>query len=248
MRSAQRITPLRSLAAACALSGSALLLAACTNSDTTAPQAAVEAQTSPGSTSSPTASPSPSPSPSLSRDQAERKELLSQAKVTWDQAADTAVGEVSGGKLVALELGRGREPGRDRGEATASPGTPESSPSPGAPKWEARVAAADGTLHRIDIDAVNGELLRSETEADQDADEKREITDWLNRAKQTPKQAVTTATDKVKGTVTGLELEENDNQELVWSADVVNTDNWTKTTVDVDAASGEIVREQVDRD
>lgn len=244
MRSARRIIPLRSLAAACALSGSAFLLTACSNSDTTASDAAVAAQTSPGLTSPPTASPSPSPSPSpsLNREQAERKDLLSQAKVTWEQATDTAVGEVPDGKLVALELGRAHR------EATASPDTPSPASSPGAPEWEAMVAAADGTVHRIDIDAVSGEVLRSEAEADQGEDDKREVTDRLNRAEQTPEQAVRTATDKVKGTVTGLELDENDDQQLVWSVDVVNTEDWNKTTVDVSATDGKIVREQMDRD
>ncbi|GAT81622.1 hypothetical protein FM21_14700 [Streptomyces sp. F-3] len=208
------------------------------------------AQTSPGLTASPTASPSPSPSPSpsLNREQEERRELLSQAKVTWEKAAETAVGEVSGSKLVALELGRGRDGATASPDTSPSPGAPDTSPSPGTPRWEARVAAADGTLHRVDIDAVNGEVLRSEAEADQEADDKREVADRLNQAEQTPEQAVKTATDKVKGTVTGLELEENDNQELVWSVDVVNTDDWNKTTVDVDAVNGEIVREQADRD
>ncbi|NEY35450.1 hypothetical protein GTU99_25310 [Streptomyces sp. PRKS01-65] len=227
---------MRSVAVLCALGGSTLLLAACGNAETTEAGAAAPAQTTPAATS-----------PSLSEDQAERKDLVPKAKVTWDKAAATAVGEVPRGKLTHLELKRTPR------DATSSPGspspsTPNPAPSPGAPAWAAEVAAEDGTIHRVDIDAVNGKVFRTQADPDQDADDKREITDRLGNARQSPEQAVRAATGRTKGTVTGVELDENDDRRLIWSVDVVTPDNWNKTTYDVDASSGRVLREHVDRD
>lgn len=251
MSSVRRLPPLRSMAVICALGSSVLLMTGCTNADTTRSSVAEAAQTTPPTTSptntaSATDTASPSPSESLTDDQAERQALVPKAKVTWDKAADTAVKEVPEGKLVDLEL----KP--TSAEATASTGSPSPSmpnpaPSQGAPEWEAKVAAPDGTVHRIDVDAVSGEVFRTQVE-DQDADDKQQVADRLKKATQTPEQAVKVATDKTKGTVTGVELDENDNQQLLWGVDVVSTDNWNKTTVDVDAADGKILREHVDRD
>ncbi|MGW8064064.1 PepSY domain-containing protein [Streptomyces ziwulingensis] len=249
MSSVRRLPPLRSMAVLCALGSSVLLMTGCTNADTTRSSVAEAAQTtSPTSTASDSASPSPSPSPSasLTEDQAERKALVPMAKVTWDKAADTAVKEVPEGKLVDLELKR------TSAEATASTGSPSPSmpnpaPSQGAPEWEAKVAAADGTVHRIDIDAVSGKVFRTQAE-DQDADDKQQVADWLDKATQTPQQAVKAATDRAKGTVTHVELDENDDRKVMWSVDVVSTDTWDKTTVGVDATNGEVLSEDVDGD
>lgn len=238
------------MAVICALGSSVLLLTACTNADTARSSVAEAAQTeSPTGypTGSPTGTASPSPTAPLTEDQAERKALIPMAKVTWDKAADTAVKEVPEGKLVDLELKRASD------YSTASPGTPSPStpapaPSEGAAEWAAKVAAEDGTVHRIHVDAVTGEVFRTQIEPDQDADDKRELADQLREATQTPKQAVKVATDKTKGTVTGVELDENDDRQLLWSVDVVSTDDWNKTTYDVDAKNGKILREHVDRD
>ncbi|WP_395576496.1 PepSY domain-containing protein [Streptomyces sp. BK79] len=243
MSSVRRLPPLRSMAAICALGSSVLLMTGCTNADTTRSSVAEAAQTT-----SPTGSPTntASPSPSLNEDQAERKALVPMAKVTWDKAADTAVKEVPEGKLVDLELKR------TSAEATASTGSPSPSmpnpaPSQGAPEWEAKVAAPDGTVHRIDVDAVSGKVFRTQAE-DQDADDKQQVADRLSKATQTPEQAVKAATGKAKGTVTHVELDESDDQKVMWSVDVVSTDNWDKATVDVDATNGKVLRQDVDTD
>lgn len=241
------------MAVICALGGSALLMTGCTNADTTRSSVAEAAQTtpptdtaSPTNTSSPTNTTSPSPSETLTDDQAEREALVPKAKVTWDKAADTAVKEVPKGKLVELEL----KPTSAEATSTTgspSPSMPNPAPSQGAPEWEAKVAAPDGTVHRIDVDAVSGKVFRTQAE-DQDADDKQEVADMLKKATQTPEQAVKVATDKTKGTVTGIEVDENDDQQILWSVDVVSTDTWDKTTLDVDATNGKILREHVDRD
>ncbi|MEU6105012.1 PepSY domain-containing protein [Streptomyces flaveolus] len=184
----------------------------------------------------------------MDEDKAERKALVPMAKVTWDKAADTAVKEVSGSKLVDLELKK------TSAEATASPtgspmpSTPNPAPSAGAPEWQAKVAVSDGTVHWIDIDAVSGKVFRTQVDPDQDADDKKEIADRLSKATQTPQQSVKVATGKAKGTVTGVELDENDNQQVMWAVDVVDTNNWNETTVGVDATNGKILSENVDTD
>ncbi|MFJ8545752.1 PepSY domain-containing protein [Streptomyces sp. NPDC093586] len=248
MSSARRLPPLRSMAVMCALGSSVLLMTACTNADTTRSSVAEAAPTgSPSGSASVSESASSSASPSMNEDEAERKALVPMAKVTWDKAADTAVKEVSGSKLIDLEL---KKTSSEATSATGSPmpSTPNPAPSQGAPEWEAKVAASDGTVHRIDIDAVSGKVFRTEVESDQDSDDKKKITDRLGKATQTPQQAVKAATGKAKGTVTGVELDENDNQQVMWSVDVVSTDNWNKTTVDVDATNGKILRQHVDSD
>ncbi|MCZ9353600.1 PepSY domain-containing protein [Streptomyces mutabilis] len=259
MSSVRRLPPLRSMAVICALGSSVLLVTGCTNADTTRSSVAEAAQTTPATnTASPTdtstASPtgtstgttSPSPSETMTDDRSERQALVPLAKVTWDKAADTAVKEVPEGKLVDLELKRTSAEATES-TGSPSPSTPNPAPSQGAPEWEAKVAASDGTVHRIDIDAVSGKVFRTQAE-DQDADDKQQIADLVKKATQTPEQAVKAATDKAKGTVTHVELDENDDQKAIWSVDVVSTDNWNKTTLDVDATNGKILREHVDRD
>ncbi|TDT27574.1 peptidase YpeB-like protein [Streptomyces sp. BK208] len=253
MSSARRLSPLRSLAVVGALGTSVLLLTACTNADTTRSSVAEAAQTeSPSPTATGTKSPSPTGSPSANEDQSQRKELVSATKVTWDKAADTAVKEVPEGKLVDLELKR------TKSDATASPtgsptgspdmSTPNPAPSAGAPEWEAKVAQTDGTLHRIDIDAVSGKVFRTMVDPDQDADDKTQVSDWLDKAKQTPAQAVKAATAKAKGTVTHVELGDNDDQQVVWNVDVVDKGNWNKASIVVDAANGKVLSQDVDTD
>ncbi|NEB09316.1 hypothetical protein G3I32_10610 [Streptomyces coelicoflavus] len=255
MSSARRLPPVRSLAVAGALGASALLLTACSNADTTRSSVAEAAQTeSPSAPATDTQSPSAtgSASASMNEDQTERKDLVSATKVTWDKAADTAVKEVPEGKLVDLELKRtdADATASPSGSPTgsASPSMPNPAPSEGAPEWEAKVAQPDGTLHRIDIDAANGKVFRTMVDPDQDPDDKTQITEWLDKAKQTPEQAVKAATEKAKGTVTHVELGDNDNQQVVWAVDVVDKKNWNKTSVEVDAANGKVLGQKVDKD
>ncbi|MCW5252622.1 MULTISPECIES: PepSY domain-containing protein [unclassified Streptomyces] len=248
MSSARRLPRLRSLAVLGALGASALLLTACTdNADTSRSSVAEAAPTgSPSGTGTASASPT-SASPSMDKDQEERKALVPMAKVTWDKAADAAVKEVPDSKLVSIELKRTSD------EATAttgspSPSTPNPAPSKGAPEWEAKVATSDGAVHRVDVDAVSGKVFRSQAEGDQSADDRTRTADRLKKATETPQQAVKAATDKTKGTVTEVELEENDSQQVIWAVDVVSTDTWDKTTVDVDAANGKVLGEDTDSD
>ncbi|MEU0127971.1 PepSY domain-containing protein [Streptomyces sp. NPDC006289] len=228
--------------------------------DKTAAATSEAAKVLPKQTTSPSGSASPSGTAQLTEEQTKRKDLLSTVKVTFDKAATTAVGEVSGGKLTDLDL----EGLDDDSDDSASP-SPEGSSSPGAspsgtgspspspsgsstgPKWVAEVAEADGTAHEVTVDAVTGKVIDSVPDAEQSDADKQKLADQLAQVKQTPEQAAKVATDKQDGTVTSVALDENDSQVLVWQVEVVTAD-WNKTTFDVDAAKGTITDEQVDDD
>ncbi|UQA97150.1 PepSY domain-containing protein [Streptomyces halobius] len=76
----------------------------------------------------------------------------------------------------------------------------------------------------------------------------RHCADRLSKAEISPQQAATAADDRKKGTVTGVSLEDSDDGATIWSVDVVTTNDWYKTTFDVDAANGKALRQKVDRD
>ncbi|MFD9976547.1 PepSY domain-containing protein [Streptomyces sp. NPDC059017] len=225
----------RTVLPACLVVCSALLLAGCGSGGGTKGPAAVATPAAPTGVS-PTGSPDPTGTGArLTDDQVARMSLVQAAKVPWDEAADTAVGTVSGGKLVGIELRR------YKGGATTSP-----APDPGSPEWTAEVGGQNGMVHRVLVDGVSGTVLRSQPDTDQDADDMRELTDRLTRAQVSPEQAVKTATDRKQGIVTDVHLSDEDNT-LVWSVDVVNQQDWSKTAFDIDAATGEVLREQVDK-
>ncbi|MFD0550785.1 PepSY domain-containing protein [Streptomyces rectiviolaceus] len=246
-----RARHLRLVGTLCAVVASAALVTGCGEDSGKASAAA----TSEAAKTVPKEAPSQSPtgSASLTQDQQERKALLADTKVTYDKAAATAVGKVSGGKLTDLDL-KGLDDNDDTdgddSDDDAS-GSPSPSPSPSGsstgPEWVAEVAEKDGTVHNVRIDAVSGKVISSAPDNDQDADDKKETADWLSRVKQSPEQAAKVATDKKKGTVTSIGLDDNDKNTLVWSVDVV-TDDWNKTDFEIDAVKGDITREHVDRD
>ncbi|AVH93987.1 lipoprotein [Streptomyces cinereoruber] len=252
---------LRGPAVACLAASCALLLAACGSEqkETTTTSARIApAQTTatggPTATGSASASPSGSASPRLTDDQAERQRLVPATKVTWDKAVQTAVATVPQGKLVETELAWAPPNATASGSATASaspsvsPGASASaSPSEGAgartPAWHTSVATADGTLHDVWVDGVSGKVISDRPDADQDAEDKQELADRLKRTTVTPEQAVQTATQDDKGTVTAVELDDD-----AWSVDVVDTSSWDKTTYEVSTTERRVLRQEVDRD
>ncbi|MEU0157294.1 PepSY domain-containing protein [Streptomyces sp. NPDC006261] len=256
---------LRASGAAACLAAAALLLTACGQSSDSATSAATEAaKVLPQKTTA-----SPSATAELTEDQQERKSVLDATKVTFDDAATTAVGEVANGKLVDLDLegvddddrdespsptGSGTPTGSPSPTGTASPtgspaatGSPSASPGADGPVWVAEVAEKDGTVHTVRINAVDGKVIEARVDADQDAEDKKQTAEWLTQATQTPEQAAKVATEKKKGTVTSVGLDDNDGNGVIWSVDVVGSD-WKKTTFDVDAKNDTIVREETDND
>ncbi|MFF3171271.1 PepSY domain-containing protein [Streptomyces sp. NPDC057900] len=257
---------LRAAGAACVVLTAALLTGCGQDSGSTS----TKTETSEAARAVPerTTSSSPSPSASLTKDQEKRKKLLASTKITFDKAVTTAEGAVKGGKVTELDL---KGPGKSDDDtdasasasasvsasesasmsASASPSgssaSPSASPSATGPEWVATVVAKDGTEHTVRIDAVTGKVLQSVEDTDQDAQEKSRTAARIAKATQTPQQAAKAATDKAKGTVTSLDLDENDKNVLVWSVDVVAKD-YKETTVDIDAASGSVTGQHVDND
>ncbi|CAM5655897.1 PepSY domain-containing protein [Streptomyces atroolivaceus] len=254
----------------CAAALAATLVTGCgqDSGDETAAATSEAAKVLPNQTTSPSESVSGSPSAQLTEEQTERKELLSTVKVTFDKAATTAIGEVSGGKLTDLDLeglddeddddatGSPSPTGSPTGgtspspEGTSSPGgtgSPSPSGSSASPKWVAEVVEKDGTAHNVTIDAVSGDVIDFAPEAGQSAADKQELAAQITKATQTPQQAAKVALSRQKGWVTSMALDENDSQVLVWKIDVVSK-GWNKTTFDVDAVKGTVTNEQIDED
>ncbi|MHB9755699.1 PepSY domain-containing protein [Streptomyces sp. BYX5S] len=222
MKRSSRGARRRAVGVVCAVAASLSLLSACSSDD----------DTSSGTSESESASPQDqsaeaSPSGRLNEDQTERKKLLSATKVDWDEAARTAQKEVSGGKLLEIEL---------------------SDDDQGAPEWDAEIVASDGTSTDVRIDAATGKVTGSTEDNDQDADDKKENTAKLDAAKISAAKAAGTATDRKKGTVTSVGLDDSDSGTTVWSVDVVTRATWDKTSFDIDAANGKVLDEQVDQD
>ncbi|GLF99595.1 PepSY domain-containing protein [Streptomyces yaizuensis] len=251
----------RAGAVACAVALSMPLVTGC-GSDTSVVSAADATPTV-----TPSATPTPSASASLSRERAERQALVRSAKIGWEEAAKKATAEVPQSELAELDLERAPRSsspsGGTSGTASASATSAASaSPGPRGPQWKATVALRDGTAHIVTIDAVTGKVLGERLEEDQDTGDKQELARLLTEATQTPQQAAEAATKKFPGTVTGLQLSEDDNAGsssssssssgnkpvAVWEAEVANTDDWTEADITVDAASGKVLEERIDRD
>ncbi|MFI9029116.1 PepSY domain-containing protein [Streptomyces sp. NPDC053560] len=168
-----------------------------------------------------------SPGGKLTEDQAERKALIPKAKITYDKALSAATGAVSGAEPVSAELKNG---------------------SGNKPVWETTVAKTDGTKSMVTVDAVSGKAAEPRTDSDEDADDKKKLADWLKKATVTPQQAAEVATGKKKGTVSSIELDDNDQGKAIWSVDVVTENDWNKTTYDIDATNKKVLRTHVDKD
>ncbi|WP_110944676.1 PepSY domain-containing protein [Streptomyces niger] len=170
---------------------------------------------------------SPTASGKLTEDQSERKALIPKAKITYDKALSAATGAVSGSKPVKAELKRG---------------------TGNKPVWETEVATTDGTKSMVTVDAVSGKAAKPRTDSGEDDDDKAKLAGWLKKAEVTAQQAAQVATDKKKGKVSSIELDDNDQGKEIWSVDVVTTDDWNKTTYDIDASNKKVLRTHVDTD
>ncbi|MFK8849866.1 PepSY domain-containing protein [Streptomyces sp. Ac-502] len=218
----------RGAGAVCAVAAAGALLAGCGDDGggggkESSPSASASAS---APSASPSAGESSGASGQMTEDQRSRKALVPEAKVSYDKALKAATEAVAGSKPVSVELKRG---------------------AGGKPEWHAKVAASDGTESTVRVDAVTGEADKPQTK-NEDGDDKKELADRLARATVTARQAADTATGKKSGTVTAVELDTNDQKKEIWSVDVVTTDDWNKTTFDVDAKDRKILREHVDRD
>ncbi|WP_223206002.1 PepSY domain-containing protein [Streptomyces xanthii] len=225
MKRSNRLARGRAVGVLCAVAASLSLLSACSSDDGDDTSSGTKQADRAAEQAAATAS--ASASPRLSEDQAERRKLITATKVDWDKAAMTAEKEVSGGKLLEIELGDDDQ---------------------GNPEWDAEVVASDGTSTDVRIDGVTGKVTKSEKDKDQDAGDKKENTDKLAAAEITSMKAAETATDRKKGTVTSVGLDDSDGGPTVWAVDVVTPATWVKTTFDIDAGNGKVLHENIDRD
>ncbi|MFJ8828147.1 PepSY domain-containing protein [Streptomyces sp. NPDC102467] len=216
----RRLLNSRGIGLVCAVAAAGALITGCGNDDKEVGRTGADTGTTRASTTSSASA------GNLTDDQAERKALVPKAKVGYDKALDTAVKAVDGSKPVSIEL---------KGPADK-------------PGWDAKVATDDGTERTLRVDAVTGKAGKAQADSDQDSDDKQELAGRLSKAKVTPQQAVETATDKTKGTVTSVELDDTDQGKPVWSVDVVTTKDWNKTTYDIDATDRTVLRKHTDRD
>ncbi|MGW1373838.1 PepSY domain-containing protein [Streptomyces sp. NPDC002446] len=211
----------RAVGLVCAAAAAGALLSGCANDDTSrrgSAAAASPAAAQPTRTASPTGG--------LTEDQSERKALIPTAKVDYDQALRAAVAAVPASKPVSAEL----------------------EGSSGGPTWDTEVAASDGAVHRVRVDAVSGKAGQPQAETGQDADDRRALAARLGKATVTAQQAAQTATAKTKGTVSSIELDGSDSGTVNWSVDVVTTNDWNKTAYDIDATDRKVLREHADTD
>ncbi|GAA2101348.1 hypothetical protein GCM10009801_74530 [Streptomyces albiaxialis] len=182
-----------------------------------------------GGDASPSASEgSGSPGGRLTDDQRERKRMISASKVSYRKALAAATHAVRGTEPVKAELDSASDSG-DR------------------PRWETEVATARGVASTVLVDAVSGKAQKPR-DAERESDDRDKLADRLREAKVTPEQAARTALDKKGGSVSAVELDDNDAGKVIWSVDVVTPKDWTKTTFDIDAATRKVLREHTDRD
>lgn len=216
----------RGVGAVCAVAAAGALLAGCGDDGGGGGKESSPSASATAAAPSPSDGESSGASGQMTEDQRSRKALVPEAKVSYDKALKAATEAVADSKPVSVELKRG---------------------AGGKPEWHAKVAASDGTESTVRVDAVTGEADKPQTK-NEDADDKKELADRLDRARVTAQQAADTATGKKSGTVTAVELDTNDQKKEIWSVDVVTRNDWNKTTYDVDAANRKVLREHVDRD
>ncbi|MET8746590.1 peptidase M4 [Streptomyces sp. NPDC004728] len=116
-------------------------------------------------------------------DQAECKAIVPKVKVPYDKALKAGTDAVPCTKPVSIEL-----------QGTAN----------GTPWWDAEVARTDGSTFTVRVDAVSGKADKPRADADEDADDKRQLAGLLGKAEVTPQQAAKVATDRTKGTVSSV--------------------------------------------
>ncbi|MFI8993785.1 PepSY domain-containing protein [Streptomyces sp. NPDC053542] len=221
-----RTAELRAAGAVCALALAGGLLAGCGDDNSSGGDGGTSSPPASGSKSA-GATASPGATGKLTADQAERKALIPKAKITYDKALSAATAAVSGSKPVKAELKKGMD---------------------GKPEWETEVATSDGAKSEVIVDAVSGKAAKPRTDTDADSEDKQKLAARLKKATVTAQDAAKVATDKKKGTVSSVELDDNDQGKVIWSVDVVTTNDWNKTTYDIDATNKKVLRTHVDKD
>ncbi|SEB59824.1 Peptidase propeptide and YPEB domain-containing protein [Nocardioides exalbidus] len=110
--------------------------------------------------------------------------------------------------------------------------------------WDVTIVTADGEENDIELNADATEVTRGPVaDTDQDADDAAERETLLG-ASLDYAAAIEAAAGEVQGTVTGVDLSD-DNGTAVWEVQL-DEDTPNESTVDVDAETGEVLRVELD--
>ncbi|WND39434.1 hypothetical protein RI578_36355 [Streptomyces sp. BB1-1-1] len=147
-------------------------------------------------------------------------EVLPQVETPYDRAVREALDEVSGSRLLSVALRRVSEP---------------------QPVWHTRVAAQDGTVYLVRVDAVHGRLLGTAVPDGQSAADKERVSALAASARVLPEEAVEQVKSPDFGKVTGIRLEEDRQHEAVWFVDVTTVRRDDTQTYLVDAVTKDVL-------
>jgi uncharacterized membrane protein YkoI len=149
-----------------------------------------------------------------------RPEVLPQVEAPYDRALRKALDEVPGSRPLSVALRRVSDP---------------------QPVWHTRVAARDGTVHVVRVEAVQGRLLGTVVPDGQSAAAKERVSALVASAKVLPEEAVEQVKGPDFGKVTGLRLEKDRRDETVWSVDVTAVRRDDTQTYLVDAVTKDVL-------
>ncbi|MEU6284495.1 PepSY domain-containing protein [Streptomyces sp. NPDC047028] len=146
-------------------------------------------------------------------------EVLPQVATEYDRAIRKALDEVSGSKLVSVELSRVNTV---------------------APVWRTSVATEDGTEHLVRVGAAGGDVLGADVPAGQSAASKTRTGTLVAGAKLLPEEAVDRVRMPEYGKVTDVRLEKDATGRTVWSVTIETVGPHRVHAYRVDAVTGEV--------
>ena len=110
--------------------------------------------------------------------------------------------------------------------------------------YEFEIVGEDGSEQDLDVDAKTGEIVK--VEADDDENDDFSQADLAKQAKITKDEASENALEQVPGTVTEVELDD-ENGLVVYDVEI-NAEDGTQQSVEVDAKTGKIVNVELEDD
>lgn len=109
--------------------------------------------------------------------------------------------------------------------------------------WEVQIATSDGSEIAADVSEDGKEIVSGPQDKKVDADDKAENRQEVNGAEIDYKEAARTVLEARSGRITELNLDDY-NSGVAWEADVRH--NGVKYEVDIDAASGKVLKNERD--
>jgi len=155
------------------------------------------------------------------QDSESQAELAKQAKITEQEATKIALEKVPG-TVDEVELEN----------------------EDGLIVYEFEIVGEDGSEQDIEVDAKTGEIVK--VEADDDENDDVSQAELAKQAKITKEEASEKALEQVPGTVTEVELDD-ENGLVVYDVEI-NAEDGTQQSVEVDAKTGKIVNVELEDD